>query len=132
MRFGSAPILTNGSMSTGATSFGIDLQQEWAFSIQAVWTSTSSASQSGLGTLRLQASNDNAVVPMSGPPGTDPAINVVNWVDVSGTFSSTSLSTGTSNFMYNVSFPGYRWVRLVYTAASGTGIMSASYFGKGS
>lgn len=132
MRFGSANLATNGSMSGSFFSNGIDLQQEWIYSIQAIWTSTSSASQAGLGTLKLQISNDNVAPLLSGPPyPANPAANVVNWTDYSGSLSSTSLTTGTSSFMWNVLYPGYRWVRMGYVAASGTGMMTVNYFGKG-
>lgn len=131
MRFGYAQLTTNGSMSSGFTSFGIDLQQEATYSIQAIWTSTSSASSAGLGTMKLQVSNDNPAPPLSGPPGTDPAAKVVNWSDFSSTLASTSLTTGTSNFVFTVYPASTRWVRFVYVAASGTGIMNVQFFGKG-
>ncbi len=125
MRFGSANLVTNGSMSGNVTSNGIDLQQEWIYSIQALW------SGSGIGELKLQVSNDNPSPPLSGPAGTDPAAKVVNWTTYSGSASSTSATSGSSNFMWNVVYPGYRWVRVVYTATSGSGALTCQYFGKG-
>lgn len=131
MRFGSAPLLVNGSMSQSFTSNGIDLQQEWIYSIQAIWNSTSSASVAGAGALNLQISNDNPLPPLSGPPGSDPAAAVRNWTNYSGSFSSVSASSGTSSFMWNVLYPGYRWVRAVFVTSTGTGVMNINYFGKG-
>ncbi len=90
---------------------------------------------SGSGTLKLQISNDNVQLPqMSGPiAGIDPAANVKNWTDYSGSsYGVTATSAiGSSSFVWNVLYPGYRWVRLVYTSSSGSGVMSASFFGKG-
>lgn len=134
MRFGTAQLVTNGSISQTFFSNGIDLQeaQAWGYSIQATWTSTSSASSSGLGTMKLQTSNDNVTHNLSGPAGTDPAANVVNWNDFSGTLNSTTLQTGTSNFTFNVYPALSHWVRFAFVTASGTGIMNVQYFGKGS
>lgn len=122
MRYGSAQLLTNSSMSTTVLSNGVDLQQEWIYAIQANW------SGSAIGELKLQASNDNVVV---GPTGTNPSVNVVNWATIAGTANSTSVQAGSSSFLWNVQYPGYRWVRVVFTASSGTGTLGANYFGKG-
>ncbi len=128
MRYGSAQILSNGSMSGNIKSFGVDVQQEWVFSIQALWSGITGAQSGGVGTLGLEISNDNVNV---GLQGTDPAVNVKNWTTFSSTLSSTSASAGSSSFLWNISDPGFRWVRLSYTASSATGILSANYFGKG-
>lgn len=133
MRFGSAPLVTTGSMSGNIISNGIDLQQEWIFSVQANWWGALGAPvNSGAGTLKLQISNDNPVPTLSGPPnGADPAAKVVYWTDYSGSSQSVVAATGTSSFLWNVIYPGYRWVRAVYTATSGSGIMTINYMGKG-
>lgn len=132
MRFGSAPMVVNGSMSGSITSHGIDLQQDWIYSIQAIWNNTGTEVSAGAGSLNLQISNDNVPIVLSGPSnGTDPAVNVVNWTNYSGSFSSVSATAGTSSFMWNVLYPGYHWVRAVYTASSGTGVMNINFFGKG-
>lgn len=131
MRFGSSVLTANGSMSGNITSFGIDLQQEWIYSIQANWYGIAGGT-SGAGSVKLQISNDNPATQLSGPvTGTDPASLVTNWVDYAGTFSSVSASTGTSSFLWNVIYPGYRWVRAVYTQTSGSGVMNINFFGKG-
>lgn len=127
MRYGSAPLLVNGSMSSSLFGHGIPLDQAWIYSIQALWSGPA------LGTLKLQISNDNVAKQLSGPVSSaDPAAYVVNWTDYSGSFSSTSATSGSSNFMWNVLYPGYAWVRPVYTAASGSGQLSFQYFGKSS
>lgn len=112
-------------MSSNIFSSGIDLQQEWIYSIQALWSGPS------VGELKLQISNDNPSPPLSGPPGTDPASKVVNWTTYSGSASSVSAQAGSSSFMWNVLYPGYRWTRVSYTAISGSGELSIQYFGKG-
>lgn len=118
-------------MSGNIQSVGVDVAQTWAFAIQANFSGVNGTSVCGLGTLKLQVSNDEVKPLQSGPPqGTDPAQYVQNWVDYSGTLSSTTASIGSSNFLWNISYPGYRWTRLVYVAASGTGVLSATYFGK--
>lgn len=130
MRFGSAQVLTTGSMIGNLFSSGIDLQQEWIFSMQAIWSSVGSGSVSGLGTIKLQISNDN-VPPRPISQNSDPSAQVQNWTDYSGSLNSTSATGGTSSFVWNVTYPGYRWVRMAYVAASGSGIMTVNYFGKG-
>lgn len=130
MQFASATLLTNGTMSASLNSFGIDTSQKLAVSIQALWNQ-GGFTTSALGTLKLQGSNDNATVPESGSPGTDPAVNVVNWTDLPGTLSSTSSLAGSSSFMWTLSLPGFRWIRMAFVTTSGSGNLSAQYFGKG-
>lgn len=131
MRFGYGTLLTTGSMSGNITSFGIDLQQDWNYAIQALYSGVNAASVAGAGTLKLQISTDNPAPPLSGPPGTDPAAGVKNWNDYSGSLSSTSSIAGSSSFLWNVAYPGYRWVRVAYTAVSGSGVLSVQFTGKG-
>lgn len=132
MRFGQAPLLVNGSMSGNLASNGIDLQQDFLYSIQANYSGINASSVAGAGTMKLQVSNDNPARQLSGPPlGTDPAYGVQNWTDYCGSLSSTSSVAGSSSILWNVLYPGYRWVRFVYTAVSGSGVMSANFMGKG-
>lgn len=119
MRFAPVKLLTNGNMAGSLNSFGEDVNQIFMFSIQAVFTGAPN------GTLKIQVSNDDVPV---GINGQDPAVNVVNWVDYTGS-SQTILAAG--NFMYIVAEGGYRWVRLVYTASSGSGTLNVVYNGKG-
>ncbi len=131
MRFSNASMLTNGSMSGTALSNGINVSQEWAFSIQANYTGDTAPAVAGLGTMKLQISNDNVQINPSGPGSGDPAAKVRNWCDYGGTLSSTSGVAGSSTFMWNISSPGFTWVRFAYVAASGTGVISVQYSGKG-
>lgn len=119
MKFDPVQIITSGDMAQSAiNSKGIDLNQQYVYAIQAVWTG------SPVGTLKIQVSND--IVPDG--VGGDQASNVVNWTDY--TNSSQSIS-GAGNFVWNVLEAGYRWVRLVYTKTSGSGTINAVFSGKG-
>lgn len=119
MRYDAVTILSAGDMSSSSlTSIGVDLQQMFGFSIQAVMT------DAPVGTLKLQVSND-IVQPSL---GTDPAANVTNWIDYTG--SSQSISAA-GNFLWDVADANYRWVRAVYTKTSGTGALTFTFFGKG-
>lgn len=137
MRFAQTQIITNGNMaSASVTSIGIDMNQQVVASISAAFTG------SPVGTFKLQISND--IVPVAGgslntngggnygaagiPVGTDPAANVVNWSDYTG--SSQSISAA-GNFTWNLLDMGYRWIRLVYTKTSGTGTVNAYITSKG-
>lgn len=115
--------MTDGNMASSLSSIGIDLNQTVMYSIQAVF------SGSPVGTLKLQISNDIVpVAPVAGNPvGSNPAANVVNWTDYTG--SSTAVSAA-GNFVWNVFDVGYRWVRVVYTRSSGTGTLNITYSGK--
>ena len=119
IRFTPVKILTACDMSTAScTSIGTDINQLQSYAIQA------SFSGSPVGTLKLQISTDQVQV---GTGTNDPAVNVVNWSDYTG--SSYSLSAS-GNYMWNVFPAGYRWVRMVYTKTSGTGSLSATFDGK--
>lgn len=108
-------LLTNGVM-TGTTVLNSAAQQLvniFAYSIQGIITG------SAAGTIKLQASNDQAFAP-SVP---------TNWTDITGSSQSVS---GAGTVMWNVlSNPSYAWVRVVYTNATGTGTLTLNFFGKG-
>lgn len=118
LRFVGAPIITAGSMGASLNSIGVNLDQLELTAIQAVWTG------SPVGVLKIQVSSQQ--VPVA--PGADPAANVSNWTDYTGSPYAISAAGDT---MYNMSLVGYRWVRLVYTRTSGTGTMNATFSGKG-
>lgn len=120
MRFDQVQILTAGDLSQATvTSNGIDLQQLYVASIQAVYTG------SPVGTFVVQVSNDIVKID---PSVANQAANVVNWIDYSG--SSLAISAAGSN-MWNLTDMGYRWVRLKYTKTSGTGAVTAIFTAKG-
>lgn len=124
MRFAPVQLVLNQAMTADINSKGIDLNQTPLFSIQASWTGTPT------GTIKLQASNDIVQVDPSNsnPVGPDPAGLVVNWSDIPS--SSQAIAGAAGNFLWNQADVGYRWVRVVYTFASGTGTLSVTYSGK--
>jgi hypothetical protein len=112
-------------MTTTQHSIGVEINQEYTWSIQAVWTGAP------VGVLTIEVSNDNVpLAPVTGNPvGPNPAALVTNWSTYTG---SAVPVTGTSgNWTYIAQLSPYKWVRLTYTAASGTGSLTANLFGKG-
>lgn len=119
MKFTEKQIVTSGDMSAATVnSIGINLQQLSTWCIQAVFTGSPS------GTFKIQVSCDMVVV----GTGADPASNVVNWTDYTG---SSQVISAAGNFLWDTSDAGYQWVRLVYTKTSGTGSLNAVFNGKG-
>lgn len=106
MRTDLAQLIVNGDMSGNITQSVTQPMIGIALSaIQAVWTG------SPVGTLKLQISNDN-----------------VTYTDYTG--SSTAVS-GAGNFIWNLLDVGYRYIRVAYTAASGSGTLNANISIKG-
>ncbi len=121
MKLDPVQIITNGDMSqANIISIGINLSQLCLYSIQAVFTGAPS------GTFKVQLSCDR--VPVNAAPGADPASNVVNWTDYTG---SSQVVSAAGNFAWIISDAGYLWARLVYTKTSGTGSLNANFIGKG-
>lgn len=91
------------------------------YNIQLVFTGSPN------GNFKLQVSND------AGRPSaandTDRDFQITNWTDMA---DSTQAITAAGNHCYEVADAGHRWVRLVWTATSGSGtITSAIINGKG-
>lgn len=122
MRFLPITIMNAVDMSTAGAQYsnGVDLDFMALGAIQAVFTG------SPVGTLKLQISTDNVPAPTLG--SANMASNVVNWSDYTG--SSVAVTTS-GNFVWNLSFIGYRWIRLAYTKTSGTGSLTVTASGKG-
>lgn len=120
MRFDQTQIITSGDMSGSLTSIGIDINQMFGYTVQAVWTGSSPT-----GTFKLQISNDMVNDYMG---SSNPAANVTNWTDYSG---SSQAITASGDFAWIVSDSNYKWVRLVYTRTSGTGTLNAILTAKG-
>jgi hypothetical protein len=68
------------------------------------------------GTFKLQASCDPGN-PQSQSEAQQYA-GVTNWTDVA---NSSNAVTDSGNLLWNISDPGYQWVRVVWTRTSGTG-----------
>jgi hypothetical protein len=121
MKFAPVFLLQNGSMASSTHSNGQELSDLVFGSIQAEWSGASAS-----GSLKLQISNDN--VPVSQVVNGDPAANVVNWSDYTGSITPVA---GPGNWTWNLFPMGYKWIRVVYTAASGTGSLTVEFMGKG-
>lgn len=98
-------ILTD--MSTTINGPAMPLEQSLHFSFQVKWTGTPT------GTLKLQASNDIDAT-------------VTDWEDIPG--SSVAIAGAAGQQVYNYTNAPFRWVRLVYTASSGSGTLSKALF----
>lgn len=119
------PVFTNQTMTGTINSIGCEINQEFSWSIQAEWTGAP------VGAFTIQVSNDNAplAASTSNPVGPDPAANVVNWSTYTGSAVVTTGAPG--NWTWIAQLAPYKWVRLSYTATSGTGTVNANLFGKG-
>lgn len=118
-------IVTNADMTTSKKSIGLEINQEFAWSIQAVWTGAPT------GLFSIEVSDDLVPVAPSAtnPVGPDPAANVVNWSTYTG--STVTVAGTAGNWMWISQLGPYKWVRLSYTATSGTGTLNATFFAKG-
>lgn len=119
MRFAPVVLASGTSLGADMQSKGEDLNQIIMFSVQAVFTGTP------VGTLKLQISDD---IVNQAPQGSDPAANVQNWSDYSGSEVAVSAA---GNWTWIVSDASYRWMRVVYVRTSGTGSVTITYSGKG-
>lgn len=116
MRIANESMIPSGPVDM-ATSF--QLRAVWLghicnFAIQLVFTG------SPVGTYKLQCSNDPGM-----PDGgmTPQASNVTNWTDIADSDQDISAS---GNIVWNVENAGYTWVRVSYTATSGTGSLTSA------
>lgn len=125
MRQAAISIISDGDMSNSLESIGLDINQIFSWSIQAIWTGMPT------GTLKVQISNDMVAVAASNssPNGPNPAANVVNWSDYSN--SSLDITSESGDWTWVAQLPPYRWIRLVYESTSGSGSLSATAFLKG-
>lgn len=109
-------------MNATINSVACQLYEAITFSVQVVFTGTPT------GSFKLQSSNDKAY---SGNPNTNGSgLNVapINWTDITG---SSFAITAAGSLQWNFPYPGFNWVRLVYTDTSGgtaTSIVTVSTF----
>jgi len=117
MRQSSVKIADNIDIATSFTSQGINLISIYAYSIQAVHSGTAA------GTFKLQGSND------PGDNGSGQGVSQpTNWTDIS---DSPQAVSGAGSVLWDVTECSYRWVRMIYTATSGTGTLNAIINTKG-
>lgn len=115
--FISAPSGTNG---TALPSSAIPTDFGFACSFVIVSSSASNA-----GTLQIQGSNDT--LPSLGGSAT---ASPVNWVNAPGSTATATIAAGAINQVYLVpsAYPGYRWIRVVWTPTAANGNISVSGF----
>lgn len=116
-------VITAGSMAGNLTSNPTILQSLTKVTYAVSWSGTTP-----VGTMSVQGSNDYAL----NPDGT--VANAGTWttfvLDVSGTPSSTvAVSGNTGNGVIDLE-TGIYAIRLIYTAGSGTGSLTAYFNGK--
>lgn len=114
----------NQSLATSQNSLPVFLEQSFGYSIDIVLTIASSLN----GTFTIQYSNYFS----SSPNDLMDAQNIPtgSWVTLDS--SSQAIASGTPNPLgYNVNLAYYRWIRLVWTASSGTGTATAYIIAKG-
>lgn len=117
MRIMSENIIPGGAVSLAASS---NLQALWIGHVamagfQFVVTGTP------VGTLKLQVSCDEGAV--NSQSIVNQTARVTNWTDLAGASVAVS-AAGT--YVLNIVDPGYHWVRVVYTASSGTGSLTSA------
>ena len=103
-------LITDGDMS-GDLSAIQQLKQMFGYSIQAVYTG------SPVGTLSLAASNDY-----------NPNTGVGTWTAIA---DSSEAITAAGDGTWNYRGPNYEWVKVIYDATSGTGVLNVYFNGKG-
>jgi hypothetical protein len=119
MRTNNVILVNNADASVTIDSPAYSLDQVWGISLQAVF------SGSPVGTVKLQGSDDSGVGPTSQYPN---APIIVNWTDI---VNSSNAVTGAMNVVWNIADPFQKWIRLVYTPASGTGNLTLTINSKG-
>jgi hypothetical protein len=89
----------SGNMIGNITSLSVNINEIVSYAIQAVFTGAP------IGNIELQGSNDG-----------------VNFTLIPESYAAV---TGAGSYLINVELPGYSYVQVVYTFASGTGSMTA-------
>lgn len=102
------------SLAADAASDPVSIESMPQYAVQLVFTGTPT------GTFSLQGSNDG------GQFDGQTLTGVSNWTTI-----STQAVAAAGNHMWNVANAGYRWVRVIYTATSGTGSVTGRFQGKG-
>ncbi len=101
----SSKLINAQDASVNITSAGVDLGNITHYSFEGVFSSATLN-----GNFKLQVSNDD-----------------VNYIDLAG--ASDTITSGGSSLI-NISDAGYRYVRCVWTATSGTGTLTVQFIGK--
>lgn len=127
MRTFNRSVVSAAALNANYNSPYIQLRNVYTYSIAAIVTGTPT------GTIKLQASNDPETNDtQTNSTGVPPAIGPSNWADIAN--STFTLSTS-GETLWNVSFVGYNYVRVVYTdnsSGTSTATMAIIFNGKGS
>lgn len=119
MRITREKLVAAGDMSADITSEAQQLEQQFGYSMEAVYTTSGTLA----GVLKLQCSLDHS------EDGNGNILVAGNWVDIAN--SSTTIAAAGA-YVWNVADCNYPWVRLVYTHHSGdTGSLNVFFFGRG-
>lgn len=103
------------SLATSQTLKPVWLGHIANYAIQLVFTGTPN------GNFRLQASNDQGSIDSA--TSTVQTDSIVNWTDIADSAASV---TAAGDVMWTVENAGYTWVRVVYTAVSGSGSLTSA------
>lgn len=112
-------LINNGDAASNITSDVLYLDQMFGFAIQAEITGAP------VGTLKLQGSCDPG---SPSPLNPHNGVGVIHWTDIA---DSQQAVTGAGSVVWNFDGAFYKWVRIVYTATSGTGNITARNNSKG-
>jgi hypothetical protein len=118
MKVNTIPLVMSSSTMSGTstiTSNPVPIDQIYGFAAQVVFTGTPT------GTFKLQGSCDipaRETAQSNGGPDT-----ITNWSDLSLTLAAAGAA---GNGIINVNGAFYRYVRLVYTNTSGTGVLTVA------
>lgn len=118
MRLSNELLLDSGDASGDLTSTQGLVAHVFGYSIQMVITGNIE------GTVKLQGSSD----PVPDANFKVATFPVANWTDID---CSSKLITGAGTLVYDVADVFYNWVRVVYTATSGTGTLTIRLNTKG-
>lgn len=112
MRYEALKVINAADASTNQTSAAIDTNQIINMSVQGVFSSATLN-----GTLKIQASND----PCPGGSFRN-QFTPTNWVDIPNASASVTSGASVCIPLQNIA---YGYIRVVYTASSGTGTVTA-------
>lgn len=107
-------------VSVSQNSVGYWLDQVYGIAIQAEFAG------SPVGSVELQGSCDRGTYLMPGQPPSE--AGVVNWTTIK---DSPQAVTGAGPVVWNYNGVFYKWIRLHYTATSGTGTVTVTVNTKG-
>lgn len=121
MRYTQYPVFVSANMTGTVTSSAIDTQQLSNLSYHLYWTGATAS-----GSFIIDGSNQIVNIPPTGLVGN----YVTQWTPVSGTTFAFAGSSITS-YLYNLADIGFRYMRVRFAPASGSGTLTGVFFGKG-